>query len=358
MKSLIVKILLTLNTLIIIAMLMTGFAYVLDPRTWSYLAIAGYAFPFFSLANVAFTVVWAVVRKRCLLLPFVGFVACYVPMNKFFPLNLGKDAPEGSLKVMTFNTEQLGAKWEYTNDENVQVRRNMLKYIADSDCDVVCLQEVCVNKWVTMDIDSIIRPAMPYIEAKEWCGNKMMILSKHPITKCERIAYESEGNFTYAFYLDVEGRELIVVNNHLETNHFSVEEKANIGRMVKGGMEREEMHEKSRFVLRKLVDAATIRAPQADAVATFISMHAGRRMIVCGDFNDIPLSYANSTIAGNLTDCYTATANGPGFTYNKNGMFVRIDNIMCSPEFTPYACHVDKTCTDSDHYPMISWIKE
>ena len=358
MKSLAVKILLTLNILIIIAMLMTGFAYVLDPRTWSYLALAGYAFPFFSLANVIFIAVWAVVRKRCLWLPFIGFVMCYVPMNKFFPLNLSNDAPEGSLKVMTFNTAQMGAEKIYTNDENIEIRRKMLKYIASSGCDIVCLQEVSLNKWVMQDVDSIIRPVMPYIEAREWCGNKMMMLSRHPITKCEKIAYESKGNFSYAFYLDVNGRELIVINNHLETNHFSVEEKASFGRMVKGGMEREEMHEKSRYVVRKLVDAATIRAPQADAVATFVSMHQGRHMIVCGDYNDIPLSYTNKTIAENLTDCYTATANGPGFTYNKNGMFVRIDNIMCSPEFAPYACHVDKTCTYSDHYPMICWIKE
>jgi exonuclease III len=59
-----------------------------------------------------------------------------------------------------------------------------------------------------------------------------------------------------------------------------------------------------------------------------------------------------------LTDCFAATATGPGWSYNKNHMYVRIDNIFCSDDFVPYGCKVDKTIKSSDHYPIYTWLKK
>ena len=184
-----------------------------------------------------------------------------------------------------------------------------------------------------------------------------MVLSKYPIKKHELLKYESKANFSAAFYIDVNGKELIILNNHLETNKFSTEEKQQFGEMVKGDMGRSEIKTESKFILRKLGAAAVIRAPQADAVASFVRMHKGRSMIVCGDFNDIPISYARRTIAKDLVDCYVSTAMGPGFTYHRNGMYVRIDNVLCTDDLEPHNFSVNKKCNLSDHYPVIGWVK-
>ena len=61
MKKIAKKTLATLNVLVIIGMMLTGFADILDPRTWGFLAIAGYAFPFFVFLNVVFIAVWMIV---------------------------------------------------------------------------------------------------------------------------------------------------------------------------------------------------------------------------------------------------------------------------------------------------------
>ena len=129
------------------------------------------------------------------------------------------------------------------------------------------------------------------------------------------------------------------------------------GDMVKGNMERSEIKSESKFIFHKLDSAAVVRAPQAETVASFIRMHKGRSMIVCGDFNDIPLSYARRTVAKDLVDCYISTATGPGFTYHRNGMYVRIDNVMCTDNLEPYCFSVDKKCNLSDHYPVVGWVK-
>jgi len=69
------------------------------------------------------------------------------------------------------------------------------------------------------------------------------------------------------------------------------------------------------------------------------------------------VSYVHRTIAKDLTDCYVATGNGPGISYHLNGFFVRIDNILCTDDFTPYRCHVDRSIKASDHYPIACWLK-
>lgn len=362
MKKFLVNTLIAINVLIILGMLITGFADLLDPRSWHILSTAGYAFPAFLLANLLMLAIWLSVSKKHITIPILGLIICYVPVTQYCPVHISGDAPIGSLKVMTYNTWGLGS---HNINENLEdgrsitdYRREMLQFIASQDCDIVCLQEPDVTGDVLHDVDSIIKPVMQYRDTCRSSNNSsVLIFSKHPILRHEPIRYKSKGNLSAAFFLSVNGKELIVINNHLETNSFSEEEKEHFNDVVKGDAEDGSMKNESKFILRKLAKAAEKRAPQADAVASYISLHKGRSMIVCGDFNDIPISYARRTIAKGLTDCYVSTAFGSGFSYHKNTMYVRIDNVMCSDNIEPSGFHVDKTCALSDHYPIVGWVK-
>lgn len=360
MKKVIHNILKAINILIIIGMLITGFADLLDPRSWPIMATAGYAFPIFAIANIGMIVIWMFVSKKHILIPFLGFVVCYVPVMQYCPEHSsGGEPPLGALKVMTFNTWNFADQNEYPKEiSKEEGRKQMMQFIADEDCHIVCLQEACYTTTIQALIDSVYGDKKPYVDTcKVPSGTTVMIMSKYPIIRHETIKYKSKGNVSAAFFLNVNGKELIVLNNHLETNSFTTEQKEQFGDMVKGGMHRDSIKSESKFVLRKLGAAAAIRASQADAVANFVKLHKGRSMIVCGDFNDIPISYARRTIAKGLTDCYISTAIGPGFTYHRNGMYVRIDNVMCTNDLEPYGFHVDKKCKLSDHYPVIGWVK-
>ena len=109
--------------------------------------------------------------------------------------------------------------------------------------------------------------------------------------------------------------------------------------------------------MEKLAEASKIRAPQAGKVATYIRHHSHYPIIVCGDFNDNPLSYVHHTIAEGLTDCFVATGNWPGWTFNHNRIRVRIDHILCSKDIVPYQCRVDSKINVSDHHPVSCWLK-
>ena len=80
-------------------------------------------------------------------------------------------------------------------------------------------------------------------------------------------------------------------------------------------------------------------------------------IVAMGDFNDTPISYAHHKICSRLTDCYRATANGIGRSFNRDAIYVRIDNIFCSSHFKPFAVRVDDTVPFSDHYPIIGYLK-
>ena len=359
MKKFILNMTISANLVIILAMLVTGFADLLDPRSWPIMTTGGYAFPLFALANLGMIVIWMFISKKHIIIPFLGFVVCYVPVMQFCPVHASGEVPLGALKIMTYNTWGFGSQHDHSKQFSAEdTRREMLQYIADEDCHVVCLQESSYHYPVKDDIDSILKPKLPYLDTcKIEGGTTLMVLSKYPIKKHETLKYESKGNLSAAFYLDVNGKELIILNNHLETNKFSKEEKEQFGDMVKGDMGRSGIKTESKFVLKKLGAAAAVRAPQAEAVASYVRMHKGRSMIVCGDFNDIPISYARRTIAKDLEDCYVSTAMGSGFTYHRNGMYVRIDNVMCTGDLEPFSFHVDKKCRLSDHYPVVGWVK-
>lgn len=51
-----------------------------------------------------------------------------------------------------------------------------------------------------------------------------------------------------------------------------------------------------RLLIRKLAEASAIRAPQADTIAHEITASPHPCIIVCGDFNDTPISYTHRTM--------------------------------------------------------------
>ena len=58
----------------------------------------------------------------------------------------------------------------------------------------------------------------------------------------------------------------------------------------------------------------------------------------------------------NLKDAYTMSGNGPGLSYNRSGMYFRIDNIFISDSWKPYGATVDRSIKESDHYPIYCYL--
>ena len=343
--------LLTLNVVDIILMLVSGYSGYLSPATFPLLALSGLAFPFFAAFNGVMLFVWLLVRRRMVLLPIAGMVMAFAPLRTYVPVNFNAQPPEGAIKVLSYNV-YLYAGWTYRKKPHNPI----LDYVANSDADIVCLQEASPHEHMERRVNSILKPLYPYSDTIMYRknGDCLAIYSRYPIIDSERIPYPSVGNQSMATRLLIDGDTVLVVNNHLETVGFSVADKKDFNQIVEGkGKKGNE-----RGLLEKLKQSVAKRGKQADAVAKYIAEKGTRHVIVCGDFNDSPLSYAHHTIGRGLRDCFAASGTGFGFTYDRFGIHVRIDNILCSKTYEPYNCQVDRSISDSDHYPVVCWLKK
>lgn len=342
------------NLATIVLMLLIGYSGCLNPVSHPTLANAGLVFPIFLVINFAFLVFWAVFRLRGVIIPLLGFIVCYQPVRTYMPLNISREVPEGAVKVLSYNV-WLFAGWDDHGRPNP-----ILSYICQQNADIVCLQESGGQEVGQARIDSALNAVYQYRDSthSRLGSDVLSVYSKYPILSKDHISYQSVGNHSSAFHLKIGRDTVLLINNHLETTGLSPEEKEQFKSLVKGNLKNGSAKVESKRLIDKLGEASAKRAPEAEAVARYVSQHSNESVILCGDFNDGPLSYVHRTLVRDLTDCYTATGNGPGISYHRAGFYVRIDNIFCSDDWESYGCRVDNKIKSSDHYPIVCWLKK
>lgn len=351
LKKITINLIAGANIATVIIMLLVGLSDRINPADHPTLSVVGLTLPLFIIGNIAFLVFWLIFYKRGALIPMLGFIICYVPIRIYSPLNISGSVPEGAIKVLSYNVNNYNIPDMKPGGSNP-----IFRYIHDSGAEFVCIQEGNMSE----PLVAATRDVYPYRDSvmKTPSGTSLVLLSKHPIIKTEKIDYPSETNASAAFTVVMDNDTVIVINNHFESTGLSIEEREEFKNIVKGNAGNDTIKEESRKLIAKLSESNKKRAPQADAVAKYVRDNAGKSIILCGDFNDNPVSYTRHILAKELTDCYVSTANGPGISYHHNAIFVRIDNVMCSSQWQPHNFKVDRSIGVSDHYPIYGWLKK
>lgn len=322
--------------------LLCAYSPSLSPVAHPVLSCAGLFFPFLLLAVLVFVPVWLFYYRRLVWVPLAFLLLGGGAIVTYTPFHSAKEATDGEvLKFLTYNVMGMQGDEE---DESHPIQT----YIQRSDADVVCLQEF---RWDEKQMKQAF-PMYPYVKSLQvGNGNRMGCLSRFPILSVEQIPYESGSNGSFLLRLKMEKDTLTVICNHLESNKLDAHDKEVYEGLLKSPDE-QKVKTGGKYLLRKLADAAVIRAPQADSVAQAISRLDTKYLLVCGDFNDSPISYAHRTIGRGLTDAYRAAGWGPGFSYNRNFLYFRIDHLFVNKGFRPLKCRVDNSISASDHYPL------
>lgn len=327
----------------------------IDPSIYGkYFSVIGLTFPIWAAAVLFMTVITLLFQPKMVWIPLVGFVGCYGSIRDYCPINLSSPPPKRAWKVMSYNTMSFGnwKKDEQTGEYEVA------RYICSQQPDIACLQEIAFRN--DEDHEMVQRTVKNYKLHIDWSfvgGSKVGVISKFPIVKNEMICH-SECNGAVAFYLTPKAKDtLVVVCAHLESMRLSKEERSNYKEIVENPEQIDEVHGKLSLI-KKIATGGKERAFQTDTLMNFLDKHAHNKIILMGDFNDTPISYAHHMMCSRLTDAYRATGNGIGRSFNKDAIYVRIDNIFCSSHFKPYAVKVDDSVPFSDHYPIIGYLKE
>lgn len=342
---------------IVTVLLMWASAYSshIAPRPVGWYDVLGLAFPVFVVANALAIVAWILLKPRLVIVPILGYLFCISDLRAYCPVNFPSKAPNGCLKLMSYNV----ANFDGTEGDTPE-RRMIVDNIRRSDADIVCMQEATYQPGT----DSLVHQLSDIYKYSAVVGEDsnittMRCVSKYPIVRVEQLAFPASNNSSAAFFIQyAKGDTMVIVSNHLESDNLSASELNNYSALV-AGREREASKAKVEFLsmLRKVASAAARRCAQVDTVSKFVKAHSDKPLIVCGDFNDTPISYARREISKNLIDAYAATGMGPGFSFNSHGMHVRIDHIMCSHHWEPYEAKVLSDYKGSDHYPITAMFK-
>ena len=355
LKAFTVRLIAGANVATVLVMLLVGYSDRLNPADHPLLSTLGMTLPVFLLINLVFLFFWLVFKWRMMWISVLGLVLAYVPISIYMPLNSSQDIPEGALKIISYNVCAYGGNFKY--DDGFEKVRD---YLVEEKPDIVCIQE---------DIDTWRRYVFLHYE-KTFAYNDTMVIAnnpqsynalgihtKYPIIHRERIAYPSKANGSVAWWLKVGDDTLIVVNNHFESCHLNKDDRAQYLQMIKGKMPRDSVREESKLLLVKLAEANAKRSGQIRTVRQYALDHGQYPVIVCGDFNDSPISYSRHAMAEVLTDCYATTGKGIGLSYNQKAFSFRIDHFFCNDKLQPYCCEIDGKMDASDHNPLICWVK-
>lgn len=297
-------------------------------------------FPVFLCADALFVVFWLLFYARLAWVPIVGMLVVGGHILDYCPLNFGNSntASDSTLTIISYN---IGGK---KTDEQ---RAELLRFLKTADADIVCLQEISPHfltnhkKWLDSTSYSFLQ------------SGAIATLSHFPfLSDTIHIDYPTRHNQSMACWIDFHGDSLLVINNHLESNGLSQEEKDNYTNAITDP-HRETIKSSSRMLLGKLSEAAAYRGTQADTICSLVDNNTDHYIIVCGDFNDTPISYPYQRLSRRLKSAYREAAFGPGFTYSQRTFPVRIDHLFYSSRWTCTSCRVDRTVLSSDHYPLV-----
>lgn len=354
---LMVAVILGANLLFTVLLLAAAYSPWLQPVRHPVLACLGLTFPIFLLTDILFLLFWLIIRQyRCALLPLTGLLLCIPQARTYLPLHFHTEQlPANGLHILTYNIMGFGSSAPEGE------KNRILTYLKDSGADIICLQEYATQRTSKHPTQRQIDRALadwPYHRIDAVGSNRLSHIacySKLPILSARPLEYASTANGSMAYELAWGKDTLLLINNHLESNKLTQEDKEVYEDLLRDP-EKEKVKNSVRQLVSKLADAAALRAPQADTIAREVANSPHRYIVVCGDFNDSPISYTHRVIGQDLQDAFTESGFGPGISYNRNKFYFRIDHLLVSPALKAYNCTVDRSIRDSDHYPMVCYV--
>lgn len=332
------------------ALLFAAYGGRVNPTIWVLPSMATLALPVVAIAAIAFMVVLMIFKQwRAAVVIFGALLLSWPTLRLICPFNLShpKANPDAAqLKVLTMNVTQ----FNWLNNE--EPSKNM-RYILDQNADIVVIQEGLVYFRYEQ-----LKPVEPMLDElyKKYPYRKeaffdVGILSKYPFTEVRTpiLAKDSINYFIKAWDVDVPGDDIRVISMHLSSLRFNSNDNQIFDSInVPSGRKR-----RIKSVVKKLGEGFCRHVPQVEAMRQLLDETVGD-VLVMGDLNDTPGSFAYRTLCGeDLRDAWADTGFGPMNTFHANHMYVKIDHIFYRGNIKPLICRRDKE-GESDHYPMVA----
>jgi endonuclease/exonuclease/phosphatase family metal-dependent hydrolase len=330
-----------------VALLISYISIFISPsKFWPPLFFGLYYIPI-ALWNL-FLLIIAIIRiKKRLLIPLVALLPSLFFFDMF--VKVGNEVPDEEREGICIVTYNVG---RYSLSKNGKSKKETIVEIRDYlelfKADIICLQEVKVQYK-----DSLIEiPDYPYIHSHFFDGTGSsfgnVILSKFPIRGGGKLTFKNSTNLAIWADLLIDRGIVRIYNCHLESYSISFTS------IVKRLFNKDTFSDEFISLHGHLKESNIKRAEQVDHVVNSIS-ECSLKTIVCGDFNDTPMSYIYHQLQKDHKDCFVEAGKGFGATYSKLWPALRLDYILIPEEYrTTY--HKIERVPFSDHYPVLTQI--
>lgn len=343
---------------VIASLLLVMAAYVeyLSPAYMAFPALLGLAFPIFAVCTILLFLCLLFLYPRYALVPLVALLLSLPALWQYCPININKDSVDtnrSSFTLLSYNVYYFVDTQKEPIDTELSYNRT-LQYIIDYNADIVMLQETTRKIYkskkskITQSQLDTLKELYPY----QLLGSYNILLSKYPAQVVVDTAYTETAN-TVVFRVNIDGKEVTIFNNHLESIGLNSEDKELYKALAANPDSVPEKVSEIKGMTKKFLHAFEARASQVEAVDS-IADSMGGNIIMCGDINDTPNSYAYHVLKQGRNDAFLQLGMGPGFTYRTDGMWVRIDHILYEGDFVAKTMQKGKK-RYSDHYPL--WVE-
>jgi endonuclease/exonuclease/phosphatase family metal-dependent hydrolase len=305
-----------------------------------------YGIPLIIILNLFVFFFQLIKRKFSAVYPLVVLIVSYGFITDSYGIN--RNSSEGKFKVISFNTRVFNVY--FNNGKDTTSVSKMIEWIGEQQADIICFQEFYNDpKSSRFNILKKIREKNNYYyfnspKVINRIGGEFgdIIFSKYPIIKKEEIRFE-KNPLHKVIYVDlkVDKDTLRVYNMHLQSLHIIEDELINT----------EDFESGFKLLASNLKNGFIQRAKQIRVLKKNLA-ECPYPVILCGDLNDLPYSYAYQELNRELVNGFSEAGNGFGFTFNGRLFFLRIDNQFFSEGLKIHSYNTHREMKCSDHFPV------
>ena len=358
----------TVNVIAALLFLLGSYAYLFNPTNFWFLGFLTLTAFYFLLIQVAFIIFWLFIKPLRALISAIALLLAFLPISNIIPFRLShsfsKIKKEKALRIMTWNV----AQFNIMEDKNhPDVKKQMLATINEYQPDIACFQEMVAEDSTVRNhghVDGFLEKLhfknyfYSYNSKEDFWGYAhfgIIIFSKYPIINKQTVSfYPNDYNSIFQYVDIVNGADTVrVFNIHLQSLRFS---KENLKYIDEPTVEDENKAiRESKNIIAKFKKGFLKRQIQADRIRAEMDK-SPYKVIVTGDFNDVPNSYAYHTIGKDMKNAFVEQGSGLSRTFSGISPVLRIDNIFADKEMDILQFQTIKKKL-SDHFPIIADIE-
>lgn len=353
MKKVFHKILLIINIILGVALLISYLSVRINPSFLAFPAFFGLAYPYLLLGNILMVIAWGMMLRLEALIS-VGIIIIGINnFSNYLKLFKSKADKSQTFKVMSYNVNL------FNYLERKGSATTIFNLIKSEKPDIVCMQE-----FFTENNPAKIQSTINAITGMKYQSHVKLVsgrngyygiamFSRFPIVKRGEIVHPGSSSLTTFTDIVIQKDTFRLYNNYLQSFRLKRMERSFISEMT---AEDKETLSEMRNIYSRLKRGFVSRARQARNLRDHIRK-SPYPVIVAGDFNDTPVSFAYRTIRKGLNDSFVNSGYGAGFTYRGNYPPNRIDYVLYDNSLENKYFEIVRV-KYSDHYPVISYFRK